>query len=84
MPRERSSNEQSSHDLQMPIKDTALAMQRLLIRLRKPEELLKLHLKHYHMSPAQFRHRTSSLRLPEDVHDQYKEVVQGRETVQNE
>ena len=63
----------------MPIKDTSLAMNRLLFRLRKPEEILKLHLKHYHMSPAQFRHRTSSLRLPEEVHDQYKEVVQGCE-----
>ena len=31
------------------------------------------------MSPAQFRHRTSSLRLPEEAHEQYKEVVQGCE-----
>ncbi len=31
------------------------------------------------MSPAQLRHRTSNLRLPEQVHDQYKEVVQGCE-----
>ena len=79
MPRERSSIEQSSHDSSVPIKDTSLAMKRLLFRLRKPEELLKLHLKRYHMSPAQFRHWTSSLRLPEDVHDRYKEVVQGCE-----
>jgi len=71
MPRERSSTEQSSYDSPMPIKDTSLAMKRLFVRLRKPEELLKLHLKHYHMSPAQFRHQTSSLRLPEEVHDQY-------------
>ena len=28
------------------------------------------------MSLAQFRHRTSSLRLPEEVRDQYQEVVQ--------
>ena len=28
------------------------------------------------MSPAQCRHRTSNLRLSEDVHDRYKEVVQ--------
>ena len=45
MPRERSSDEHNSLDLQRPIKDTYLAMTRLLIRLRKPEELLKLHLK---------------------------------------
>ena len=31
------------------------------------------------MSPAQLRHQTSSLRLPEDVHGIYKEVVQGCE-----
>ena len=29
------------------------------------------------MSPAHFRHRTSSLRLPEYVHDRYKKVAQG-------
>jgi len=70
MPRERSGTDLSSHDSSVPIKDTSLAMKRLLMRLRKPEELLNLHLKHYHMSLAQFRHRTSSLRLPEEVHDQ--------------
>ena len=52
-------------------------MSRLLARLSNQSELLKLHIKHYHMSPAQFKHRTSSLRLPEDIHDRYKEVVQG-------
>ena len=31
------------------------------------------------MSPAQFRHRTSSLRLPEDLYDKFKEIVQGCE-----
>ena len=31
------------------------------------------------MSPAQFRHRTSSLRLPEDIHDLYKDVAQDGE-----
>ena len=72
MPRERSSIEQSLPLAPMTIKDTSLAMRRLLFRLKKREELLKLHLKHYHMSPAQFRHRAASLRLPEEVHDQYK------------
>ena len=38
-----------------------------------------LHLKHYHMSVAQLRHRISSLRLPEDVHDIFKDVAQGCE-----
>ena len=45
-------------------------------RLRNPAELLKLHLKDYHMLPAQ---PTSSLRLPEDIHELYKDVVQGCE-----
>ena len=31
------------------------------------------------MSPAQFKHRTASLRLPEDIHELYKDVVQGCE-----
>ena len=38
-----------------------------------------LHLNHYHMSPAQLRHRTSSLRLPATIHELYKDVVQGCE-----
>ena len=46
-------------------------------RLRNLVELVKLHLKHYHMSPAQFEHRTSNLHLPEDVHELSKDVVQG-------
>ena len=40
--------------LQIPIKDTSLAMNRLMIRLRKLEELLKLHLKPYHMGVSVF------------------------------
>ena len=37
-------------------------------RLAKRSELLKLHLKHYCMSSAQFRRRTSELYLPEGVY----------------
>ena len=37
-------------------------------RLSKRTELLKLHLKHYHMSTAQFRRRTSELYLPEGIY----------------
>jgi hypothetical protein len=55
-----------------------------LNRLRNSTERLKLQLKRYRMFPAQFRHRTSSLRLLEDVHDRYKEVVQGCEHCQQE
>ena len=35
--------------------------------LVKRSELLKLHLKHHHMSSAQFQRRTSELYLPEGV-----------------
>jgi carbamoyltransferase len=53
----------------VPQKDTSASMKGLVNRLRNYYELLKLHLKHYHMSRAQCRHRTSSLHLQEYVHD---------------
>ena len=77
MPRERSQIEIQPMEVIVPQKDSSAAMKRLVNRLKNSSELLKLLLKHYHMSPTQIRHRTSSLRLPEDVHDRYKEVVQG-------
>ena len=79
MPRERPEIETQPMEVLVPQKDTSAAMKGLLNRLRNSSELLQLHLKHYHMSPAQFRHRTTCLRLSEDVHDRYKEVVQGCE-----
>ena len=72
MPRERPAIETQPMEVVVPQQDTLVAMKRLVNRLKKSSELLQLHLKQYHMSPAQFRHRTSSLRLPEDVHDRYK------------
>ena len=48
-------------------------------RLSKRTELLKLHLKHYHMSTAQFRRRTSELYLPEGVYRLYDGVVKDCE-----
>ena len=71
MPRERPTITTQSPDITVPLKDTYIVMQRLLNRLRNSTELLKLHLKHYHMSPAQFRHRTSRLRLPEDARENH-------------
>ena len=44
-------------------------------RLARQSELLKLHLKHYHMSSAQFRRHTSELYLPEGVCRLYESVV---------
>ena len=37
-------------------------------------ELYKLHIKHYHMSPTQFRRRTSMLGLPDSVYEKYEEM----------
>ena len=51
-------------------------------RLSKRTELLKLHLKHYHMSSAQFRRRTSELCLPEGIYRLYENVVKECETCQ--
>ena len=41
-----------------------LALRRVHEKLSDPSELLKLHLKHYHMSAQQFRRRTSKLKIP--------------------
>ena len=35
-------------------------------------ELYKLHIKHYHMSPAQFRRRTSMLGLSHSIYEKLK------------
>ena len=51
-------------------------------RLSKRTELLKLHLKHYHMSSAQFRRRTSELYLPEGIYRLCENVVKECETCQ--
>ena len=44
-------------------------------RLRDKAELVKLHLKHYHMKPKNFQRRTSALKCPKDIYDLYEEVV---------
>ena len=45
--------------------ELSLSLRRLHERLENKEELLKLHLKHYHMRTRQFKLRTSELKLPE-------------------
>ena len=50
---------------------------RLLEKLRSDVELYKLHVKHYHMSPAQFRRRTSMLGLPGEIYDRYDRIVKS-------
>ena len=53
------------------------AYQRTLEKLRSDVELYKLHVKHYHMSPAQFRRRTSMLGLPGEIYDRYDRIVKS-------
>ena len=47
---------------------------KMLRRLEDSVELYKLHVKHYHMSPTQFRRRTSMLGLPDSVYQKYEDV----------
>ena len=51
--------------------------QRMLEKLNNDVELYKLHVKHYHMSSAQFRRRTSMLGLPGEIYDKYDRIVKG-------
>ena len=51
--------------------DLPLALRRIHQKLESPVELLKLHLKHYHMSSDQFRKRTSALKIPEEIYQNY-------------
>ena len=53
------------------------AFQRMLEKLRNDVELYKLHVKHYHMSPSQFRRRTSMLGLPGEIYDKYDRIVKS-------
>ena len=52
------------------------AYKKMLKRLEDSVELYKLHVKHYHMSPTQFRRRTSMLGLPDSVYEKYEDVCQ--------
>ena len=58
----------------------SLALQRIHEKLRSPTELLKLHLKHYHMSTEQFKKRTSALKLPKDISDKYEQIAKSCDT----
>ena len=50
------------------------AYRKMIKRLDDKVELYKLHVKHYHMSPTQFRQRTSMLNLPERIYEKYEDV----------
>ena len=49
----------------------------MLEKLNNDVELYKLHVKPYHMSPAQFRRRTSMIGLPGEIYDKYDRIVKG-------
>eukprot|EP00438_Fugacium_kawagutii_P014944 Skav228845 [mRNA] locus=scaffold2630:88:7077:+ [translate_table: standard] len=59
-----------------------VALQRIHDKLQSPTELLKLHLKHYHMSTEQFRRRTSALKLPKEIYDKYDLITKQCDTCQ--
>ena len=50
------------------------AYRKMIKRLDDKVELYKLHVKHYHMSPTQFRRRTSMLNLPDHIYKKHEEV----------
>jgi len=50
-------------------------LEKIYAKLRDTKELFKLHLKHYHMSSANFRKRTSALKLPKDILESYDQIV---------
>lgn len=59
-----------------------LALQRIHAKLESPTGLLKLHLKHYHMSTDQFRRRTTAFKLPKSIYDKYDLITRQCETCQ--
>ena len=59
-----------------------LALQRIHEKLSHPTELLKLHLKHYHMSTEQFKKRTSALKNPAKIYEEYEKEVKQCDTCQ--
>eukprot|EP00434_Breviolum_minutum_P041308 symbB.v1.2.036747.t1/scaffold5255.1/size29345/1 len=50
------------------------AYRKMIKRLDDKVELYKLHVKHYHMSPTQFRRHTSMLNLPERIYEKFEDV----------
>ena len=65
-----------------PSANLPLALRRIHEKLESPTELLKLHLKHYHMSTDQFKRRTSALKLPKEIYDRYDLTTKQCETCQ--
>ena len=51
-------------------------------RLRDNGELLKIHLKHYHMTTENFKRRTTQLKIPKEIYEQYEQIVKSCESCQ--
>ena len=90
-PRERvpeSAKEPAKVDKKDEIKETEaqggkeLLYRKIQDKLSDKTELYKLHLKHYHMSPASFKHRTSELHLSPKIYELYEQVVKECEHCQ--
>eukprot|EP00435_Cladocopium_sp_Y103_P032963 s108_g8.t1 len=64
----------------MPKGTLSFARQRIHEKLQSPAELLKLHLKHYHMSTEQLKRRTSALKLPKEIYDKYDAITKSCDT----
>ncbi len=58
-----------------PAGEYPIALRRLRTKLGDPKQLSRLHVQHYHMSPAMFRRRTSMMGLPESIYERYEDVV---------
>ena len=56
------------------LSSTDKALKRIHDKLRDPGELLKLHLKHYHMNLENFKRRTSCLKIPPDIYKAYDKI----------
>ena len=68
-PAEQPPPEPSSNVVPLERTSGNAALDRVHQKLNNETELYKLHLKHYHMSPTMFKHRTSALTLPKEIHD---------------
>eukprot|EP00435_Cladocopium_sp_Y103_P022068 s4856_g5.t1 len=64
----------------MPKGTLSLALQRIHEKLQSPTELLKLHLKQYHMSTEQFKRRTSALKLSKEIYDKHDAITKSCDT----
>ena len=62
---------------------TVKALAKIHEKLRDKSQLLKLHLKHYHMKIEAFKRRTSHLQIPKDIYDLYETVCKECSTCAN-